>query len=103
MSEARSRKRGSFLWLLRAILFVLATLGLTYALVKLSYDTPLGHWVAEAIPQRVWQRYDAWYGPGDGEAGQDGELFAFIGMALFVATLIVSGCALLLSRLLRSS
>jgi len=103
MSSSPSKQRAQLPWIVKAILFVLATLGLAYALVRLSYETSLGHWVADAIPEHVWQRYDAWYGPGDGESGQDGELFAFVGMSLLTATLTVSGCTLLLSRLSRSS
>ncbi len=100
--DAPSRRSSILVGIVKAMLFLIAIVGLTVLFVRISYATPLGHWVADAIPQKLWQRYDAWYGPGDGESGQDGELFAFIGMALVAATLIVSCGAWLLTRLRRS-
>lgn len=105
MTTTGATPRGApiLIWIVKASLFVIATLGLAVLLVRLSYSTPLGRWVADVIPPALWQRYDAWYGPGDGESGQDGELFVFIGMALVAATIIVSCGAWLLTRLRRIS
>jgi hypothetical protein len=79
-------------------MFVAVTLVGAVLLLRLVYATDLGRWIADAIPDAVWRRFDEWYGRGDGEAGQDGELVAFATLSLIVSTLVVGLVALIVFR-----
>jgi hypothetical protein len=87
----------------KAAIFVAVTLVGAVLLLKLFYATELGRWIADAIPEAAWGRFDAWYGRGDGEAGQDGELVAFAVLSLIASSFVVGLVAFLVARRRRAA